>query len=244
MLKALSHPLPLLLALETCAVLWYWLRFRGRTLAMIVITTVVVLVIAVSMPVVAQPALESLALPPVRGEFTPDYIVVLSGGYEIGASPESDLLSTETMKRVLYGVQYWKEHPTAQIVMTGAGHGENLGRETELMAAVAEWRGVPAAAILREPMARNTREHPIRLRAMGIGSTKRLAVVTSPWHERRAMVEFRRYFVNAVPQTFPLPHNRGITVWIPDSRGLAMSTDATQEWVGIVWYRVLAWTGR
>ena len=243
MIKVLSSPFPILLALEACAVLCYWLRLRGRNLAMIVISMVLAVLIALSLPGVSQLTLESLALPPVRGDFKPDYIVVLSGGMEEGPSPKSDVLKAETMRRVLFGVQCWKDHPSARIVMTGAGLGENPGEPTELMAGAAEWLGVPEAAIIRETGSHDTREHPIRLRALGFAPTARLAIVTSPWHERRAMTEFRRYFVNAVPRPFPVVHYEGLVLWVPTARGLVATSEAAQEWVAIVWYRLRAWSG-
>ena len=251
MLKVATHPLPVILLLEICALAWYWFRSRARHAssganALIAAISVLVIVLTVvSMPAVGELLQDSLSVPSSAAEITPEYIVVLSSGSEEGISPDLDQLGSETMERVLFGVHCWKAHPSARIVMTGAGREENPGRETELMAAVAQCRGVPPAAILREPKAVNTREHPLRLRRLpGFTPTTRLAIVTSRWHERRAMSEFRRYFVNVQPQPVPAAQHRSAIYWVPDVRGLLSSTQATQEWVGILWYRILSLSGR
>jgi uncharacterized SAM-binding protein YcdF (DUF218 family) len=200
----------------------------------------VILLAILSTPVVGGLLQDSVTLRSQDGETEPEYIVVLSGGLQEGVSPDLDVLSTDTMKRVLFGVQYWKMHPSARIVMSGANRGHNRGRVTELMAEIAECRGVPSASIIRETNAFDTSEHPVRLRAMpGFTPTTRLAIVTSGWHERRAIIEFRRYFRFAFPQPVPSAEPLRVYDWIPDTtRGLLRSTAAIQEWAGIAWYRI------
>ena len=237
MLRVLSHPLPVILAVQIALIAMYWLRRRNRG-AMIILSITVLLLTALSMPVVAGFLQESLALPDTETNITPDYVVVLAGGLSEGATPDLDVLAIEATKRVLYGVRYWKAHPSARLVFTGAGPGLNRARETELMAEVARCNGVPDASMILEPRAMSTREHPIRLRAMpGFSPASRLAIVTSRWHERRAMTEFHRYFMNVTPVPVPVT---GADSWRPDVGGLRDSTDATREWVAVVWYRVRA----
>jgi uncharacterized SAM-binding protein YcdF (DUF218 family) len=222
-----------------------WRRVGGRrsiTAPLTLLSLAVILLSALSIPVVGGLLQDSVTLHAPGGVFDPEYIVVLSGGLQEGASPDLDVLSTDTMKRVLFGVQYWKMHPTARIVMSGGSRWRNSGRVTELMAEIAECRGVPSASILRETQALNTSEHPVRLRAMpGFTPTTRLAIVTSGWHERRAITEFRRYFRFAVPQPVPTLEPPLLYDWVPDTtRGLLRSTAAIQEWAGIIWYRIRA----
>ncbi len=242
MAKTLTQPLLVLLFFQILGLIVCWTHLRSRkgsSLSLAAVSLAVVLLAAFSMPVVGDLLLDSLSLHLPPGNVTPDYVVVLSGGLEEGASPDLDALSLETTKRVLFGVRYWKLHPSARLVMTGTSGGHNPGRITELMTDVARSRGVPAASILREPNATDTSEHPVRLRAMpGFESTKRLAIVTSEYHERRAMTEFRRYFLFVVPAPVPAVHHRRLADWLPDNRGLLNSTAAIQEWIGIAWYRI------
>jgi uncharacterized SAM-binding protein YcdF (DUF218 family) len=242
MLKALAHPLPVALVIQLCALTLYWIKVRPRRPAVGVVFIIVILLTVISLPVVGELLVGSLSLP-VAPDLTPDYIVVLTGGSDEGASPDLDVLSAETTKRVLFGIRYWRAHSSARIIMTGSSQGVNPAREVELMTEVARCRGVPEASIILEPRAMNTREHPVRLRAMGLAPASRLAIVTSPWHERRAIAEFRRYFLVAIPQPVPNAREPNVTDWIPDAWGLLQSTEATQEWAGIIWYRILRFLG-
>ena len=242
MAKTLTQPLLVLLFFQIMGLIVCWTRLRrgkGIALPLATVSLAVILLSALSMPIVGDVLLDSLSLEVMPGNITPEYVVVLSGGMEEGTSPDLDVLSLETTKRVLSGIRYWKLHPSARIVMSGTSGGRNPGRITELMAEVARSRGVPAASILLEPNAIDTSEHPIRLRALqGFAPTTRLAIVTSAYHERRAVTEFRRYFLFVVPAPVPPVHHRQLADWLPDNRGLLNSTAAIQEWIGIVWYRI------
>lgn len=242
MLRVLADPLPIALVVLILAILSY---SRRRATAILVIAITVILLTALSMPIVAAWLQDTLAVPHGADD-TPDYVVVLSGGMDSGATPDLDILDEESTRRVLFGIQIWKRHPSARLVVSGATHDADIFRKTRLMAELAICHGVPAASIVIEPRAINTREHPLRLRAMGIAPASRLAIVTSSWHERRAMMEFRKYFSNAMPQ--PVPHARqgGVRawMWIPDVGGLLDSTYATREWAGIAWYRIRDAIGR
>ncbi len=242
MTKTLTQPLLVLLFFQILGLIFCWTRLRsrkGNALPLAAVSLAVMLLAVFSMPIVGDLLLDSLSLHLPPGNMTPEYVVVLSGGMEESTSPDLDVLSLETTKRVLSGVRYWKQHPSARIVMSGTSGGRNPGRITELMAEVARSRGVPAASILREPNATDTSEHPIRLRALpGFAPTTRLAIVTSGYHERRAMTEFRRYFRFVVPAPVPYVHHRHLVDWVPANRGLLNSTAAIQEWIGIVWYQI------
>ena len=250
MAKIITQPLMLFLCLMIAGVLVSWIanRLHGaflRRLALVVACVSLVLLAALSTPAVASLLRDSLAVPSGPA-VTPDYIVVLAGGYSAAAMPDQDSLSSESMQRVLAGVHDWKQHPSARMIFTGAVRkgSRSLGRITELMAEVAICHGVPPAAIIRETAARNTREHPIYvLRLPGVGGGSGLAIVTSRIHERRALIEFRRYFTRVWATPIPEAYSwRGTQWgdWIPQNDGLVASTAAIQEWVGILWYRILA----
>ncbi len=245
MTKTLTQPLVVLLFVQGLGLILCWTRLHSRksnvtpSVPLAAVSLAIALLAAFSMPIVGDFLLDSLSLPPPPLNVMPDYVIVLSGGMEEGASPDLDVLSLETTKRVLFGIRYWKAHPAARIVMSGSSGGHNPGRITELMTELARSRGVLAVSILREPNAIDTREHPIRLRALpGFTPTTRLAIVTSGYHERRAMIEFRRYFRFVVPAPVPFVQHRRLADWLPDNRGLRNSTAAVQEWIGIVWYRI------
>ena len=248
--KILCEPLLISLILLIVGIAGSW-RFQPagperrtfrRRLAFL---TAVVLALAVlSTPMTSWLLRSSLSIPRSESGF-PEYVVVLAGGYHAGTTPDLDALSAATMTRVLSGVRYWRSHPSARLVMTGCSPGDpDPGRMTELMAEAAMFRGVPRGTIIRETAARNTREHPARLRRLpGFTSASRLVVVTSDNHERRATGEFRRYFTHVDSEPVGDPEQtrrRRFSDWLPQRDGLDSSTASVQEWVGILWYEIVA----
>jgi uncharacterized SAM-binding protein YcdF (DUF218 family) len=107
------------------------------------------------------------------------------------------------------------------------------------MAETARNLGVPSAALLLEPHSRNTREHPIEgLKVPGVSPSTPITVVTSPWHMRRALNEFCRYFEHVQPDAAAaMMHTRvGWQDFIPDADTLVFNTTLLREWVGMIWY--------
>ncbi len=248
MTKLLTQPLLISIVLLLAGIIVSASRARRsrQRVALVLISVGTSALLVFSIPFVGSLLDRSLAIEPSAGPMRPEYVVVLSGGYQTGARPELDVLTPDTIQRVIMGVLVWRDAPLARMVMTGAvpKRGRDLGRITELMAMAAISRGVPPSAIIRETMARNTREHPGRVLALpGVGSRTRIALVTSSVHERRALIEFRRYFAQVEARPVPDARVRSVETWtdlLPQNDGLFESTAAIQEWIGILWYRVLA----
>jgi len=169
-----------------------------------------------------------------------DAVVVLGGGYY----STTDRLNGESTLRVLRGVQVFNDCGARWLVMSGRSAYEPKGRHAELMRDLAVRAGVPRERILLEKDSTNTREHPLFLRAMGLlDAQSRLAVVTSSWHLRRALIEFRRYFPRAVPvasYSFSPELADMLVIWLPQLRPLDRTT-MLHEYGGILWYGVLRW---
>jgi uncharacterized SAM-binding protein YcdF (DUF218 family) len=249
--KILTQPLVIAIVVQLFAIAGCSITLRRHPTAVAMRRPLAVIFAAVlalgilSMPAVAELLNSSLEVRCSSGRLPPDFIVVLTGGYREGATRDLDVLSADGLQRVLFGVRYWKEHRGARLVMTGTRVDSRYpGRMTELMAEAAVCHGVPAAAIIRETEARSTREHPIRLLGMpGFSPASRLVIVTSRYHERRALAEFRRYFVSVEPQAVATPRE-ALTAsarnWIPQEDALVASTSAVHEWIGILWYGLLA----
>jgi uncharacterized SAM-binding protein YcdF (DUF218 family)/glycosyltransferase involved in cell wall biosynthesis len=81
--------------------------------------------------------------------------------------------------------------------------------EAEVMRDLAQSQGIPAAAIILEPRARNTRENILfvgdLLRARGIRSA---LLVTSPYHTRRALLSWHRLLPDVTVTSTPVPVSR------------------------------------
>ena len=135
----------------------------------------------------------------VDDDWSPDFIYVLAGGYDIGDLAEEDANGLETTRRVNRGVQLWREHRDATIVMAGGQPGMDGLRAAEqqglLMQAQAERLGVPEASIVIDSVSLNTNGHAKVARDARLhGTDARLAIVTSDFHLRRARREFSRFF--------------------------------------------------
>jgi len=57
--------------------------------------------------------------------------------------------------------------------------------------------GLSETRIVIEPISQNTRQHPINaLKLAGVDRNSEIAIVTSDFHLRRALGEFRKHFTN------------------------------------------------
>lgn len=108
-----------------------------------------------------------------------DAIVAISGG--------------DTAARTTEAVRLYQDGWAPRIIFSGAALDPNSPSNAAAMAAAAERAGVPAAAIRLEESATNTRENAAAVSAIvhqrGYHS---LILVTSPYHQRRASIVFRR----------------------------------------------------
>jgi uncharacterized SAM-binding protein YcdF (DUF218 family) len=175
----------------------------------------------------------------------PKYIIVLGSGFHQGSILEEDYLDDVSYGRVLRGVSVWHRYPTAKLIVSGASLNypfRSPDRMVQLMANVAASAGVPRIQIIKEPRALNTRQHPLEvLKFPEITYRTPIAIVTSPWHMRRAKQEFGRYFTTT--QYHPVIFAPTSLTWqsfIPDAGALRISTRYIKEWVGLVWYALVA----
>lgn len=175
----------------------------------------------------------------------PQWILVLGGGYDEGRRPKDDSLSEESIRRVITGVALLKQYPQAMLVMSGRADKQS-GRKADhlgqLMADVAKRYGASSQSVMLEARSSVTREHPIEaLRLPGMTRDTPIAVVSSPWHLRRAKQEFGRYFsqVAYVPSFASVTPMNGYA-FVPSSYALAKNVTYLCEWVGIFWYRIVA----
>jgi uncharacterized SAM-binding protein YcdF (DUF218 family) len=136
-----------------------------------------------------------------NSDWSPEFIFVLGGGYELGAINAQDFLGTESIRRVNAASALWQKYPSSKIVFSGRQPGtENdreLTRHGELSSEHAQSLGLDKARIIIESASSNTREHPIEaLKLSGVKQDSKIAIVTSDFHLRRATGEFKKHFVN------------------------------------------------
>ena len=132
-------------------------------------------------------------------EWSPEFIFVLGGGYELGANAAQDFLGTESIRRVNAASALWQKYPKSIIVFSGRQPGtENdraATRHGELSSEHAMSLGLTESRIIIESTSSNTREHPIEaLKLSQVERDSQIAIVTSDFHLRRATGEFKKHF--------------------------------------------------
>jgi uncharacterized SAM-binding protein YcdF (DUF218 family) len=201
-LRGLVDPLwlPLIALIAIWVVLWRrrslqrWMKPVGTSaLAVLWLASTPFGAMLLERPLVVESTIEV--------NWTPDYIYVLSGGYEVADFPEEDSSGLETTRRVNRAAQLWREFPTATVVMAGSQPGMDGIRDPEqqglLMQVQAERLGVPKEKIIIDSVSLNTNGHAKVARDSGLHEKNDpLAIVTSDFHLRRSRREFGRYFSN------------------------------------------------
>ncbi len=104
-------------------------------------------------------------------------------------------ISGDTGARVDTAVALWKQGYAPVIVFSGASVDPESVSSAEIMRREALRQGVPEAATLIEPASTTTAENATHVAKLMIARTLRSAIlVTSPYHQRRAALEFERAF--------------------------------------------------
>lgn len=232
--KALTDPLFVLLVVAIVSLL-FTLRHRAARRPAAFALLALMFLAALSTAVVANALMHSLEVDAPAGQAAPEVIFIAAGG------SSSEALSISSESRVREGLAWWREHPGARLVMAGADlvPGGTTQRTVLLMREAAIRAGVPPSKIELEVRSTNTREHPIGLLKLpGITRNTRVGVVTSSWHMRRTLREFRRHFANPIshPTRRVAPDPFVINDVLPSSRELWVSTVMIHEWIGLAWY--------
>ena len=173
---------------------------------------------------------------PLRVVHTPrpsDAVVVFAGG--VG---ESGRAGGGVQERIAKAVELYRAGVAPRVVIS-SGYVFTL-REAEVMKAIAVANGVPAEAIFLEESAADTYQNVVYTHRILAGHNwRRIALVSSPYHMRRALLTWRKVApeieVIATPpeSTQFYAHTRGASA--EQIRGLL------QEYVGIAYYW---WLGR
>jgi uncharacterized SAM-binding protein YcdF (DUF218 family) len=177
-----------------------------------------------------------------------DGILLLGGA----VSPRLSLAYGETVfnaavGRVLATVALARRHPEARVAVLG-GEGElfpvgfSEGRAT--LAFLVD-SGITPSRILLEKNSRNTRQSAVFAKDMLAPAGDGVwLLVTSGYHMPRAVAVFRAVGWRVIPYAvdFRTDPGSGRRLDFDLLAGLAASTVALKEWVGLVAYRLLGWT--
>lgn len=173
-----------------------------------------------------------------------DAIVVLGGGMgsNTNASPYAEMWSAAD--RVWHAARLYRAGKAPIVIATGRG-------EREATVPLLLDLGVPASAIVVEDQARNTEENAKFVEKVLLDGKKpdrkRILLVTSAWHMRRAVLMYRRYAPGL--EIVPVAADHEATVntcrpfsftdlW-PDANMLFANSYIFKEYLGYWGYRLL-----
>jgi uncharacterized SAM-binding protein YcdF (DUF218 family) len=180
--------------------------------------------------------------PPLRGvPANTDAIVVLGGGIRhngegrLGAVPRQPAL-----ERLAAGAALARR-TGLPLVLSGGSVDSGPPEADVLEASLEDQFGIHA--LLLERKSRTTRENARETAALLLPrGYRRIVLVTSSVHMRRAVGEFNRagFLVTPAPCGMAGPWRLGFKEWLPKPSALEQSYEAIYEWSGLVAARVLA----
>ena len=252
LVKYALYPLNWVLLAMMLTTLLLWLPFSPHRLrwARIGAVTGLVLMIAISNPLVARVLLSSLEAwhgpPALVKDDRYDAIVVLGGGVlQPGTLRPTADLSPYSKNRTTCGVDLYQQGYAPKLLFSG-GNGyafRDALRDAPQMQRWAERLGVSKEAIVVEDQSRTTYENAIETkRLLGPGS---ILLVTSATHLPRATALFTKqgFRVMPVPCDFMMQNRPGDTLedlnlfdMLPSDHAIEQTRDAVTEYVGMAVY--------
>ncbi len=171
-----------------------------------------------------------------------DAIVVLSGMVNPKSRRGGRLEFVSSVDRILLGEELLRKNGATFALLSGGSgflvqKGESEARD---LSAWLVARGISPRRIVVEADSRNTWENAFEsakiIRARG---WKRIVLVTSAFHMPRSVYCFRRAGIEVIPAPvdyYTFTEFPGPEALVPSSDGLAVSTIAVKEYVGLVAY--------
>ena len=162
-------------------------------------------------------------------------IVLLGGSMGVDTNLSSYAEMWTSADRVWHAARLYKAGKAPKVIATG------IGARNSTLPLLKDF-GVPNESILFHD-ARNTEEEARSVSKMGV---KRILLVTSAWHMKRARLMFKKYapdvevvcapadFENSMMATRPF----SFTDCLPDPGAFMGNSIALHEWVGIVGYKL------
>jgi uncharacterized SAM-binding protein YcdF (DUF218 family) len=216
------------------------------------IEAALVLLYACSMPWVAdhlEAWLEAKYPPiPVEQAESADAIVMLSGIFGPPVTDGYVLNVGEASERLEGSIQLWQHHKAPRLVFTGGRTPWETKQalEGDVSTRVAVGRGIPADHIIVTHEVGNTADEAkavaelVRERGW-----KKVLLVTSANHMRRAAIQFRDASVEFVPFAVDYcvdpKRKTNLLDFLPSARSLAVTENVVREAYGSVFYAMLRW---
>ncbi|WLE98243.1 MAG: YdcF family protein [Candidatus Electrothrix communis] len=237
LLPLFVYPLGMAIIFFLVAFLLLWMRRkRGAGLLMLIS---VALLWASSTQVAAEFVLHSLErrYPPLSLEEIPTAdAIVLLGGVTRGRVPGTGLTDLGGgADRIIHAARLFKAGKAPLLILSG-GNEPGYRSEAEDMADILQLMDIPADSILLETKSRNTQQNAMYsqqiLHQQGV---KKILLVTSATHMRRAEALFSRIGVSVLPAATDyqlVERVPSFLDWLPQAGVLEMTTKGIKEYLG------------
>ncbi|NLS95777.1 MAG: YdcF family protein [Planctomycetaceae bacterium] len=245
LLSHLCHPFLLILLMIALVVGEMSLRRRFTRCRLLLLSSLLLVLGALSTPVAAFFAAGSLEWPfPSRdsGQSSAEAIIVLSAWVippdEVRTEPELD---ASTLYRCLKAVELYRTLGPRTIVLSGGRLPEGIDYSlADAMRRFMLTQQIPDSNLLVEDRSTTTYENAVETRSLlQERNIRKIVLVTDAMHLPRAMACFRAQGIEVVPagcryrsagfQWVPL-------AFVPSSTSAVVVAEAAHEWIGLLWY--------
>jgi uncharacterized SAM-binding protein YcdF (DUF218 family) len=183
-------------------------------------------------------------------------IVILGGATKSAYPPRPVVDLNEAGDRVIYAAQLYRQNKAPIIIPTGGridwrGKGNS---ESEDITTILTSIGIPAEAIVQEPLALNTYQNAVNVKKiLTERNIKQVLLVTSAMHMPRSLLIFERQGINAIPAPCDFRVSQGeleelssspkaaILNLFPDPMNMQEFSSAIKEYVGMIVYMIRGW---
>ena len=225
---------------------------RWRRSGLLLGGTGLAMILLAAMPAVAQALMGTLERPypphPPAACPRADAIVILGGAVQPLLVGDERPRLHRGSDRVWEAARLWHAGCAPRVLVSAGGKVEPpvAATESAAIAGLLTDLGVPASALVLEADSRNTQGNAAysreRLAPFGV---KRILLVTSAWHLRRAVALFTHAGFEVVPvgaDYRAFGACRGLDCWVPSPGALEMTGLAVKEWLGY-WVQVAGANG-
>ena len=204
-----------------------------------------------STPYIAQKLYHSLEsrYPSLSLEVIPpqDCVVLLGGMMSQELPPRQAADFNESVDRLFLAWELYRAGKAPTIIIA-AGHlpwEKVVSPEADVLKALLVTMGVPADAIIIDPLSRNTRENALHVQQLMTRiQCENVLLVTSAAHMPRAVGLFRQLGISVtpVPTDFrAVDYPPTVFLFLPSVEALSLTTGAMREYIGLWVYALRGW---
>ncbi|MFM2589366.1 envelope biogenesis factor ElyC [Vibrio sp. TBV020] len=243
--SSLLMPLPAMLIIGMFGLMLIMFTRKQKTGCFVVLFSFIGIFLIAFQPV------SSRLLMPLERQYTAffpvdesiDYVMVLGSGHVVDDKiPPTSELSRTGLMRLAEGIRIMRIYPGSKLILSGYSGGSEVSN-ARMMAKVALSLGVSKSDIILLETAKDTWEEARQ--AAAFVTTKKLVVVTSASHMKRALNEFHSAGMEPYPApTNYLAHDNITQAWekyTPKGKYLEQTERYWHETLGRIWQSLRDW---